>query len=178
MRRSAVVIGGIAAAAARSGCSSSRGSGSPGGDPTMTRSEIVSRAESALGLTYAWGKESWVRTPAPVRAAIARDSPSSAGKCRGPCCIRKKRAPTRPFPPVHQLRVLQVSWTVVRADRPLPARRRRHPGYNTGLAGHVVIYASGDAWNSPIVYEAPGTGQKREGRALLRASTFLGGGTP
>ena len=28
--------------------------------PVMTRGEIIARAETALGLTYAWGRESWM----------------------------------------------------------------------------------------------------------------------
>ena len=28
--------------------------------PTMTRSEIIARAESAIGLRYTWGSESWI----------------------------------------------------------------------------------------------------------------------
>ena len=40
--------------------------------------------------------------------------------------------------------------------------------YSNGASGHVVIYAGGDVWNSPIVYEAPGTGQ-----TLRRAALYL-----
>ncbi len=40
---------------------------------------------------------------------------------------------------------------------------------NDGTSGHVVIYAGGDAWNSPIIYEAPGTGL-----SVRRASRYLG----
>jgi hypothetical protein len=40
---------------------------------------------------------------------------------------------------------------------------------NNGSSGHVTIYYSGDAWNSPIIYEAPGTGLK-----IRRISRYLG----
>ena len=40
---------------------------------------------------------------------------------------------------------------------------------NNGTSGHVVIYAGGDAWNSPIIYEAPGTGL-----SVRRVSRYLG----
>jgi hypothetical protein len=40
---------------------------------------------------------------------------------------------------------------------------------NDGSSGHVVIYAGGDAWNSPIIYEAPGTGL-----TVRRTSRYLG----
>jgi hypothetical protein len=40
--------------------------------------------------------------------------------------------------------------------------------YNNGTAGHVVIYACGDPWNYPIVYEAPGTG-----KTIRRASRYM-----
>jgi hypothetical protein len=40
---------------------------------------------------------------------------------------------------------------------------------NNGSSGHVTIYAGGDAWNSPIIYEAPGTGLK-----IRRISRYLG----
>ena len=40
---------------------------------------------------------------------------------------------------------------------------------NDGTSGHVVIYAGGDAWNSPVIYEAPGTGL-----SVRRTSRYLG----
>ena len=40
---------------------------------------------------------------------------------------------------------------------------------NDGDSGHVVIYAGGDAWNSPVIYEAPGTGL-----SVRRTSRYLG----
>ncbi len=40
---------------------------------------------------------------------------------------------------------------------------------NNGVSGHVTIYYSGDAWNSPVIYEAPGTGMQ-----IRRISRYLG----
>ena len=40
---------------------------------------------------------------------------------------------------------------------------------NDGTSGHVVIYAGGDDWNYPVIYEAPGTGLN-----IRRVSRYLG----
>ena len=60
MRRFAALIGGLSITLATLG--SLLGPAVPSAQaaiPTMTRSEIVARAESALGLMYKWGRESW-----------------------------------------------------------------------------------------------------------------------
>ena len=88
--------------------------------------------------------------------------------------------------PLHQLRLLQLPRTLVRTrDRSL-LREGDVLVKNNGTSGHVVIYAGGDAWNSPIIYEAPGTGltvrrvsrylgseyQPRRRNSLVRAGSF------
>jgi hypothetical protein len=40
---------------------------------------------------------------------------------------------------------------------------------NDGSSGHVVLYAGGDDWNYPVIYEAPGTGL-----TIRRTSRYLG----
>jgi hypothetical protein len=58
-------------------------------------------------------------------------------------------------------------WTAL-SDRSLLKEGDALATYD-GDSGHVVIYAGGDAWNSPVVYEAPGTG-----KTIRRASRYLG----
>ena len=137
----------------------------------MTRSEIVARAESALGLTYTWGKESWVPN---AGSGSGTDCSGLILKCwEVPRTMLYQEEDGRErldLPSLHQLRVLQLPRTVVRAEPAAPCSQEGDIlAYNNGAAGHVVIYAGGDAWNSPIVYEAPGTGQK-----LRRASRYFG----
>jgi cell wall-associated NlpC family hydrolase len=171
MRRTAVLIGGIATAAAVLGLL--LGPVVPAAQaaiPTMTRSEIVSRAESALGLTYAWGKESWVPN---AGSGSGTDCSGLTLKCwevPRTMLYQEEEGSNASISPRY------TSYEFYKCLGPWYALTDRSQlaegdilAYNTGLAGHVVIYASGDAWNSPIVYEAPGTGQK-----LRRAARYFG----
>lgn len=165
MKRYAALLGGLATALAAVGLlfgpSVQAAQAAP---PLMTRSEIVSRAESALGLLYIWGKESWVPD---VGSGIGTDCSGLVLKCwqvPGTMLYQEEDPPIR-----------YTSWDFYACTGdwyPLSSRSQLKEGdilaYNDGSSGHVVIYASGDAWNSPIVYEAPGRGQ-----ALRRAARYL-----
>jgi len=137
--------------------------------PSMTRTEIVSRAESAIGLTYTWGKESW--TP-DARSGSGTDCSGLVLKCwQVPRTMLYQEEDSNgsvinPRYTSYEFYACLGPWTA------LSARSLLKPGdilaYNSGGSGHVVIYAGGDDWNSPIVYEAPGTGQ-----TIRRASRYL-----
>jgi hypothetical protein len=137
--------------------------------PSMTRSEIVSRAESALGQMYSWGKESWVPD---VRAGRGTDCSGLVLKCwEVPRTLLYQEEDSdgtviNPRYTSYEFYKCLGPWTA------LSSRSMLKPGdilaYSDGDSGHVVIYAAGDNWNSPIVYEAPGTGQ-----TLRRASRYF-----
>jgi|GEM_PF-1041900 len=138
--------------------------------PTLTRAEIIARAESALGTNYTWGRESW--TP---------DSPGTAGPdCSGyalkcwevpqTLLYQEEQGVNSNFSPRY------TSYSFYNCLGPwyaLSSRSLLKQGdvlaKHDGDSGHVVIYASGDAWNSPIIYEAPGSGL-----TVRRVSRYLG----
>ncbi len=139
--------------------------------PPMTRSEIVSRAESALGLLYTWGKESWVPDS---RSGQGTDCSGLVLKCwEVPRTMLYQEedssgAVINPRYTSYEFYKCLGPWTALNSRSLLKAGDIL--AYNSGSSGHVVIYAGGDNWNSPIIYEAPGTGQ-----TIRRASRYLSG---
>jgi hypothetical protein len=140
------------------------------GIPSITRAEIIARAESCLGTDYTWGQESW--TP----DVAAGDGPDCSGyglKCwEVPKTLYYQEengvnATISPRYTSYQFYNCQGPWYE------LSSRSLLEPGdilvKNNGTSGHVTIYAGGDAWNSPIIYEAPGTGL-----TIRRISRYLG----
>lgn len=137
--------------------------------PTVTRHEIIARAESAIGTNYTWGQESW--TPNAIGAG-----PDCSGfvlKCwETPRSMLYQEeagvnASINPRYTTYEFYNLLGPWTS------LSSRASLQPGdalvHNTGSSGHIVLYAEGDAWSYPIVYEAPYTGA-----TVRRASRYLG----
>ena len=139
--------------------------------PTVTRAEIIARAESGIGTQYTWGRESW--TP-------------NAGGGTGPDCsgfVLKcwevprtmlyqeedgENTTISPRYTTYEFFNCIGPWTAL-ADRSL-LKEGDALVKNDGSSGHVVLYAGGDAWNSPIIYEAP-----RGGRVWLDSQNgFLG----
>ena len=138
--------------------------------PTMTRAEIIARAETGIGTSYTWGQESW--TPNQGSGA----GPDCSGftlKCwevpRTLLYQEEDGVNTGIYPRYTSYEFFNCvgPWTA------LSSRSSLKEGdvlvKNNGSSGHVVIYAGGDAWNSPIIYEAPGTGL-----TIRRVSRYLG----
>jgi hypothetical protein len=138
--------------------------------PTMTRSEIIARAESALGLNYVWGNESWIPN---AGSGSGTDCSGLTLKCwEVPKTLLYQEedgvnATISPRYTTYEFYNCLGSWYA------LGSRSYLLEGdilvTNNGTSGHVVIYAGGDAWNSPIIYEAPGSGL-----TLRRVSRYLG----
>jgi len=138
--------------------------------PTMTRSEIIARAESAIGLSYSWGKESWVPN---AGTGTGTDCSGLTLKCwevPRTMLYQEEDGVNASISPRY------TSYDFYNCTGPwsaLSSRSQLLEGdilvYNDGLSGHVVIYAGGDAWNSPIIYEAPGFGM-----TIRRTSRYLG----
>ncbi len=138
--------------------------------PAMTRGEIIARAESALGLSYVWGKESWMPN---AGTGSGTDCSGLVLKCwevpqtllyveeNGSNCTISPRYNSYDF------------YNCRGAWYALGSRAELKQGdilvKNDGSSGHVVLYASGDGWNYPVIYEAPGTGL-----TIRRVSRYLG----
>jgi hypothetical protein len=137
--------------------------------PPITPDEIIARAESAIGTDYNWGQESWVPDSA------SGDGPDCSGlglKCwEVPKTLyyQEENGDNATFTRYssYSFYNLQGPWYELdsRADMQMGDILVK----NDGTSGHVTIYYSGDAWNSPIIYEAPGTGLK-----IRRISRYLG----
>ncbi len=136
--------------------------------PTVTRSEITARAESAIGTDYTWGQESWTANS----TGAGPDCSGFVLKCwEVPRSLLYQEedgvnASISPRYTTYSFYNLQGPWSR------LPGRDSLLPGdaivRNDGSSGHVVLYAAGDVWGSPIVYEAPYTGA-----TVRRASRYL-----
>ncbi len=137
--------------------------------PSITPYEIIARAESAIGTVYTWGQESWVP-----------DSPGVDGPdCSGlglKCWEVPKTLYYQEEHNVNATFTRYTSYSFYNLAGPwteLNSRADLRMGdilvKNDGSSGHVTIYYSGDAWNSPIIYEAPGTDLK-----IRRISRYLG----
>jgi hypothetical protein len=137
--------------------------------PTMTGGEIIARAESAIGSAYTWGRESWI----PNVGGTGPDCSGYALKCwevPRTLLYQEEADVNASFSPRY------TSYDFFNCTGPwsaLSSRSLLEEGdvlvKNNGSSGHVVIYAGGDAWNCPIIYEAPGTGL-----TVRRTSRYLG----
>ncbi len=140
------------------------------GIPGMTRAEIIARAESGIGASYTWGRESW--TPN-LGGGAGPDCSGYALKCwevpRTLLYQEEDGENTSIYPRYTSYEFFNClgPWYAL-SDRSL-LREGDVLVKNNGTSGHVVIYAGGDAWNSPIIYEAPGTGL-----SVRRVSRYLG----
>lgn len=138
--------------------------------PSMTRAEIVARAESGIGASYTWGRESW--TPN-FGGGPGPDCSGFTLKCwEVPRTLLYQEedgenSSIHPRYTSYEFFNCLGPWSQL-SDRSL-LREGDVLVKNNGVSGHVVIYAGGDGWNSPIIYEAPGTGM-----SVRRVSRYLG----
>ncbi len=141
-----------------------------GGIPSITRAEIIARADSGIGASYTWGRESW--TPN-LGGGAGPDCSGYALKCwevpRTLLYQEEDGENSSIYPRYSSYEFFNClgPWSAL-SDRSL-LREGDVLVKNNGVSGHVVIYAGGDAWNSPIIYEAPGTGL-----TVRRVSRYLG----
>lgn len=137
--------------------------------PPMSRAEIIARAESGVGTQYTWGRESW--------------APNAGGA--GPDCsgyvlkaweVPRSLLYQEEDPANAAISPRYTSYSFYHNQGPwtsLPDRSVLQEGdilvYNDGSSGHVMLYASGDGYGQPVVYEAPGTGY-----LVRRVSRYVG----
>ncbi len=137
--------------------------------PSIARYEIISRAESAIGTNYLWGGESWVPDSA------SGDGPDCSGlgqKCwEVPKTLyyQEERGENATFTRYTSYDFYNLKGAWYELDSRSSLQMGDILVKNDGTSGHVTIYYSGDAWNSPVIYEAPGTGLK-----IRRVSRYLG----
>jgi hypothetical protein len=138
--------------------------------PVMTRAEIIARAESGIGTSYTWGRESWIPN---LGGSLGPDCSGFALKCwEVPKTLLyqeedEENATINPRYTSSEFFNCLGPWSRL-SDRSL-LREGDVLVKNDGSSGHVVIYAGGDGWNAPIIYEAPGTGM-----SVRRVSRYLG----
>ncbi len=141
--------------------------------PLLARDEIIARAESGLGTDYTWGNESWV----PNAAGSGPDCSGYVLKCwEVPRRLLYEEedpdnASIAPRYTTYDFYNNRGAWSA------LPNRSYLKPGdilvRNNGSSGHVVLYAGGDRWSTPTVYEAPGTGLKVRYASRSLTSDYL-----
>ncbi|NLE74145.1 MAG: hypothetical protein GX604_05925 [Actinobacteria bacterium] len=137
--------------------------------PTMTRAEIIARAESAVGTAYTWGRESWNPD---TMAGAGPDCSGLILKCwEVPRMMLYQEedgvnSSISPRYTTGEFLYNSGPWFSLSSRSQLLSGdiMVRH----VNGAGHVVLYAEGDAWGYPIVYEAPCTGSN-----VRRASRYL-----
>jgi hypothetical protein len=138
--------------------------------PTMTRSEIIARAESAIGLRYTWGSESWIPNAGSGQGTDCSGLTLKCWEVPRTMLYQEEDGVNASISPRY------TSYEFYHCSGPwsaLSSRSSLREGdilvCNDGDSGHVVIYAGGDAWNSPTIYEAPGYGM-----TIRRTSRYLG----
>ena len=115
--------------------------------PTLTRAEIIARAESGIGAQYTWGRESW--TPI-AGGGLGPDCSGFTLKCwEVPRTMLYQEedgenATISPRYTSYDFFNCTGPWYAL-ADRSL-LKEGDALVKNDGSSGHVVIYAGGDAW--------------------------------
>jgi cell wall-associated NlpC family hydrolase len=140
----------------------------PGGDLSAGRQEAINRGKSVKGFSYYWGHGSWLA-----------DGPSSTtkGSCAGSCpsCSHSGKygadcsgfvgkawkvqgatgeltTDQHPYGTIHFVNDTS-QWKTVSRSNALPADALV---YNSGGAGHILLFSGGDAWGSMYSYECKG----------------------
>ncbi len=140
----------------------------PGGNLSAGRQEAINRGKSVKGFSYYWGHGKWT-----ADGATAANKGSCSGSCPncshsgsyGADCsgfvgkawkVQGADGPLttdqHPYGTIHFVNDTSQWKTVSRANV-LPADALV---YNSGGAGHIVLYSSGDGWGSMYAYECKG----------------------
>jgi hypothetical protein len=137
--------------------------------PMMSRPEIIARADSAVGTSYTWARESWT----PNSTSVGPDCSGFVLKCwEAPRTLQYQEedgenTTINPRYTSYEFYQCLGPWSA------LSSRSSMAQGdafaYNDGSAGHVMLYGGGDAYGYPIIYEAP-----YPGATVRRASRYVG----
>lgn len=119
--------------------------------PTLSRDQIIAIAKSGVGSPYVWGGTCW--NPA-NRSWKGPDCSGFVTKCWQ---IPATSKTTDCLPHYYTTSTFQnatTHWTKISRN---DLARGDALVYNSGSAGHVVLYESGDKWGNAQVYEARGS---------------------
>jgi hypothetical protein len=163
------ILGAIVAASLLAGAGLLAATPAHAAIPVMSRPEIIARAESALGSDYMWGRESWT----PNATGSGPDCSGLVLKCwEVPRSLLYQEedgenSTITPRYTSNEFYNCLGPWYAL-SDRSTMAEGDAF-AYNDGSAGHVMLYAGGDAYSYPIVYEAP-----YPGATVRRVSKYVG----
>jgi len=137
--------------------------------PYISRPEITARAESAMDSLYTWGKESWVPNSGATAGPDCSGLVLKAWEVPRSMLYQEEHGENAYISPrystYHFYNDLGPWYGISRgslAEGDALVRR-------SGDSGHIVLYAGGDRWGYPVIYEAPYTGA-----AVRRVSRYIG----
>ena len=159
----------LVSSGASSGGTSSGGSTAPAaGFNDRTPGGAILRAKSGVGFSYHWGHASWLQggSTSSNRGACYGSCPNCShsgthgADCSGyvaklwqvPSSNDNVAAESHPYGTIHFVRDTSQWHTVARGN----AKRADALVANSGGAGHIFLYESGDGWGSMMAYEAKG----------------------
>ncbi len=146
----------------------SGGGGATAGDPEgpLSVANAIARAQAAVGFSYYWGGGAWLASgpTASTKGSCSGSCPSCShsGSYGADCSGMVAKAwyfgadlATNSHPYATSSFVSDVSghWSTVSRSS---LKRGDAMVYNSGGAGHIVLWESGDGWGSSTVYECKG----------------------
>jgi MYXO-CTERM domain-containing protein len=119
--------------------------------PSITRDDIIDLAKSGVGSPYVWGGTCWNPQD---RNWKGPDCSGYVTKCWQIPSASKVTDCVPHYYTTSGFKSQSTHWkTISRSD----LIRGDALNYNSGSAGHIVLYESGDKWGSATVYEARGS---------------------
>ncbi len=143
--------------------------GGGGGDaPSAARAEAIERAKAGKGFSYWWGHGRWKAegVTAATKGSCSGGCPdcshsgSYGADCSGyvakiwgvPSTNKDLATDSHPYGTIHFVKD-SANWKTVSRDS---VKSGDALVYNSGGAGHIILYASGDGWGSMYAYECKG----------------------
>lgn len=135
---------------------------------STVRDQAIARAQTGVGFSYWWGHGRWLASgpTSSNKGTCTGNCPSCThggsygADCSGyvakvwqvPSTNTNVATDSHPFGTIHFVGS-NALWTTISRDA---AKKGDAFVYNSGGAGHIVVYESGDAWGSLWAYEARG----------------------
>ena len=119
--------------------------------PTITRDQIIAIAKSGVGCRYVWGGTCWNASNKTWKGA------DCSGYVTKTWQIPAASATSSCLPHYYTTSSFKSSsthWSTVSRSSLIKADALN---YNSGSAGHIVLYNSGNGWGNAQTYEAKGT---------------------
>jgi len=119
--------------------------------PTITRDQIISIAKSGVGCPYVWGGTCWDPAKKSWKGA---DCSGYVTKCWQIPTATKTTDCVPHYYTTSTFQNYTTHWTKISRNDLIKGDALV---YNSGSAGHVILYYSGDKWGNAQVYEARGS---------------------